>query len=77
MKVDGVGGFGDSLPVDADFESTSGVKEVEALERILGVANDTDVFLKPCVFIMKLTCGVTKDVALNGDEADLTHRTEL
>ena len=57
MKVDGVGGFGDSLAVDADFERTSGVEEVEALERVLGVANDTDVFLKPGVFIMKLAYG--------------------
>jgi hypothetical protein len=57
VKVDGVGGFGDSLAIDADFERTSGVEEVEALERILGVANDTDVFLKPCVCIMQLACG--------------------
>lgn len=56
MKVDGVGGFGDSLAVDADFESTSGVEEVEALERILGVADDTDIFLKPCICITKLAC---------------------
>lgn len=57
MKVDGVGGFGDSLAIDADFERTSGVEEVEALERIFGVANNTDIFLKPCVCIMKLACG--------------------
>lgn len=54
MKVDGVGGFGDSFAIDSDFERTSGVEKVEALERILGVADDTNVFFKPCVFIMKL-----------------------
>lgn len=57
MEVDGVGGLGDSLAIDADFERTGGVEEVETLERILGMANDTDVFLKPCVFMMKLACG--------------------
>jgi hypothetical protein len=57
VKVDGVGGFGDSLPVDADFEKTSGVEKVEALERILRVANYTDIFLKPCICITKLASG--------------------
>lgn len=56
MEVDGVGGFGNSLTIDADFERAGGVEEVETLERILGMANDTDVFLKPCVFMTTLAC---------------------
>lgn len=54
MKVDGVGGFGDSLAIEADFEKTSGMEKVEALERVFGVADDTDIFFKPCVLIIKL-----------------------
>lgn len=54
MKVNGVGGFGNRFAIDADFERTSRVEEVEALEWVLGVANDTDVFFKPCVLNTRL-----------------------
>lgn len=54
MKVNGVGGFGNRFAIDADFERTSGVEEVEALERVLRVADNTDIFFKPCVFNMRL-----------------------
>lgn len=54
MEMDGVWGFSNSFAIDADFKRTSGVKKVEALERVLRVANDTDIFFKPCIFNKKL-----------------------
>jgi hypothetical protein len=50
VEMQSVGGFGDGFAADADFNRASGGEDIDALEGILGVAKDGDVFLEPFVF---------------------------